>query len=460
MSGTRLISPFSLRIDCQRNVEREHAPPASLIPRESLCMSRIVITTFGSLGDLHPYLAVACGLQRRGHQVVLGTSPCYQQKIESLGLEFHPIRPDSDWLADPDKVRRMSHPRWGLLRVGREWLLPALRESYEDTLAVAAGADLLVAMQAAYATRLVAEKLGRPWVSAVHIPLGFFSAWDPPVMDIAPGLSRMLRPLGPVFWKPLLGASKRATRFLARPWDRLRSEIGLSSATEANPLSDSHSPLLVLALFSPLLADKQPDWPAQSVVAGFPFEADNLSECLPLELDSFLSAGPPPIVFTLGSAVSSIAGDFFKHSLNCAKLMGRRAVMVIGRGFQKDSLTLPEGMMAVEYAPFGTLFPRVAAVVHHGGVGTIGLAMRAGCPMLLVPRAWDQPDNSQRAVRLGIARPLPFRRYTAERAATELRLLLDEPAYSRRAAEIRQEVEKEDGVRVACDELERVLRAF
>jgi len=78
-------------------------------------MSKLVITTAGSLGDLHPYVAIALGLRKRGHEAVVGTSPCYRQKIESLGLGFHPIRPDSDWLTDPLNVRRLSHPRWGLL---------------------------------------------------------------------------------------------------------------------------------------------------------------------------------------------------------------------------------------------------------------------------------------------------------------------------------------------------------
>ena len=109
-------------------------------------MSRIVLTTSGSLGDLYPYIAVALGLQDRGHQVVLATNRCYQKKIESLGLGFHAVRPDCDWLSDRDKVRRFSHPRLGLLRVGREWLMPAVRDSYEDTLAAVEGADLLVSM--------------------------------------------------------------------------------------------------------------------------------------------------------------------------------------------------------------------------------------------------------------------------------------------------------------------------
>jgi len=210
--------------------------------------------------------------------------------------------------------------------------MPALRESYEDTLAAAEGADLLVGMLASYATRLVAEKTGIPWVSAVHIPMGFFSIYDPPLMDVAPVLSKMLRFLGPTMWGPLFWFGKRASRFMARPWYHLRSEIGLPPTTEGNPLADSQSPLLVLALFSKLLSDKQPDWPRQTVITGFPFYDSDGQEGLPSSLDRFLNEGPPPIVFTLGTAVSRNGAEFFEQSLNCVKLLNRRAVLIVGKG--------------------------------------------------------------------------------------------------------------------------------
>ncbi len=114
-------------------------------------------------------------------------------------------------------------------------------------------------------------------------------------------------------------------------------------------------------------------------------------------------------------------------------------------------------MAAFDYAPFSELFPRAAAIVHHGGIGTTGLAMRSGRPMLVMPCAWDQPDNAERAARLGVARTIPRRRYTAARAAAELRRLLDDPAYARRASEVGEQVRQEDGVRVACDALSEVL---
>ncbi|MHB0960529.1 MAG: glycosyltransferase [Pirellulaceae bacterium] len=422
-------------------------------------MSRIVITTWGSLGDLHPYLAIALGLQRRGHEVVVATNLRHQQTIQSVGLGFHAVRPDSDWLSDPDKVRRMSHPRWGLLRVGRELLMPALRESYDDTMAASEGADLLVAMLATYATRLVAEKRAIPWVSAVHVPLGFFSACDPSVLEFAPSLSKNLRFLGRAFWGPLFWCCKRASRYMAKPWYRLRSEIGLSPTKEGNPLADSHSPLLVLALFSKLLADKQTDWPPQTVITGFPFYDTDGDAGMPPQLARFLDDGPPPIVFTLGSAISMNAGSFYDTSLASAKLMNHRAVLIVGKNHRHLPDPSPAEGIAVEYAPFARVFSRAAAIVHHGGVGTTGLAMRSGRPMLVVPHAWDQPDNGERVVRLGIARTLSKGRYTPRRAAAELSRLLGNPAYSQRASEVAAQIRRENGVETACDALEALLQS-
>lgn len=416
---------------------------------------RIVITTVGSLGDLHPYIAIAKGLQARGHEAVVATSQCHRQKVEASGIGFRAIRPDSAWVDNPDAMRRFSDIRWGLVRVGREWILPALRETYQDILLAAARADLLVSHPlAAYATRLVAEKTGIPWASTMPVPLGFFSAHDLSVPSIAPFFGNELRCLGPKILGSLLWCGKRATRFLARPWYRLRSAIGLPPTKEGNPLADSHSPLLVLALFSKILADKQPDWPAQTVITGFPLYDGKAG--LPPALARFLDNCAAPIVFTLGSAVATNPGAFYEHSVAATKLLGRRAILVL-RDAHSRLPALPDGVVAFDYAPFSELFPRAAAIVHHGGIGTTGLAMRAGRPMLVMPCAWDQPDHAQRVTHLGIARSVSRNRYTPDRVATELRLL-DNPGYLQRASQVGEQLRKEDGVGSACDALERLLR--
>jgi UDP:flavonoid glycosyltransferase YjiC (YdhE family) len=291
----------------------------------------------------------------------------------------------------------------------------------------------------------------------MHIPTLFASAYDPPLLPGFPGLSKKLRFLGPSFWGPLVRITKWGSRLLAKPWHRLRREIGLTPVKGVNPLTDWHSPLLHLAAFSKRLVDKQPDWPAQTVVTGFPWFDHDAGTGLPAALAQFLDGGPSPIVFTLGTAMATDAGPFFESSARAARLLGRRAVLIL-KDPRNRLPTLPEGVAAFDYAPFAELFPRAAAIVHHGGIGTTGLAMRSGRPMLVMPCAWDQPDNAERVARLGICRTIPRQRYTPARVAAELRRLLGDPAYERRAAQVGEQVRQEDGVRVACDVLEEVLQ--
>jgi UDP:flavonoid glycosyltransferase YjiC (YdhE family) len=444
MDAGRSIRAFQIR--------RMKQEPATKSPKR-----RIVLTALGSMGDLHPFMAIGLGLQARGHEAIVASGECYRQKIEAAGLGFRPIRPDCTFVTDPIVSQRIMHPRLGLLRVGRELILPALRETYDDTLAAAEGADLLVSHPlAAFSTRLVAEKTGIRWASTMLVPLGFFSAHDRTVLPLAPVLFEKLRFLGPAFLGSALRLSMRATRFVARPWYRLRAELDLPPTDEPNPLGNSHSPLLVLAPFSKQLADKQPDWPRQTVVSGFPLYDGDAGAGLPAELARFLDEGPPPIVFTLGSAVSADAGPYFEHSAAAAKLLGRRAVLIL-KNSENRPAALPEGVVAFDYVRFSAIFPRAAAIVHHGGIGTTGLAMRAGRPMLVMPCAWDQPDHAARVARLGIARLISRRRYAPARVAAELRRLLDDPSYAERASQIGEQVRQENGVEAACDALELLL---
>jgi UDP:flavonoid glycosyltransferase YjiC (YdhE family) len=418
---------------------------------------RIVLATFGSLGDLHPYIAIALGLQARGHEALIATSAFYRQKIETLGIGFRAVRPDHpDLQADPDLLGRLMDRRKGTECVIREMIMPVLRESYEDTLLAAQGVDLLVSHPLTFAARLVAEKNGIPWASSLLQPIGFMSAYDPPVLPPAPFLAK-LRFLGSTFHRALFRFGKWQIRAWCEPWQQLRTELGLQRTTDSPLFEGQHSPELVLALFSKFLATKQPDWPTPAVVTGFPFYDHDGAEGLSPELIRFLDEGPPPIVFTLGSSAVLDAGQFYEHSAAVAKLLGRRAVLLVGKDPGNRPNALSDGVVAFDYAPFSELFPRAAAIVHQGGIGTIGQAMRAGRPMLVMPYAHDQPDNAARVVRHGIAQTISRAQYTPTRAAVQLKQLLENPAYAQRASEVGSQVRKEDGVRSACEALEKLL---
>jgi rhamnosyltransferase subunit B len=418
---------------------------------------RIVLTVFGTLGDLHPFLAIALGLKTRGHQVIVASYGRYREQVESLGLGFHAVRPDlySQAESDPALARQVMDQRRGLETVIRR-LMAQLHDSFDDLSEAARGADLLVSHAMTFGTRLVAELQGIRWASMLMAPCGFLSAYDPPVIGEAPYLAP-LRSLGPGFHRPLFWLMRRVIRSWGEPWHRLRSELGLPPAGEP-VLDGQHSPELVLAHFSPLLGAPQPDWPPQTRLTGFPFFERPGDSRLDPDLETFLNDGPAPIVFSLGSSAVLDPGPFYAESIAAAKSMGRRAVLLVGsdaRGLPTGSL--PEGVAAFAYAPFSELFPRSAAIVHQGGIGTVGQAMRAGLPMLIVPHAFDQPDNAARAARLGVARVIPRRRYTAPRAAAELLRLLEGHDYAVRADEVRRRVHNEDGVGSACDALEDLM---
>jgi UDP:flavonoid glycosyltransferase YjiC (YdhE family) len=217
-----------------------------------------------------------------------------------------------------------------------------------------------------------------------------------------------------------------------------------------------HSPQLVLALFSKVFARPQPDWPPQSEVTGFCFYDGHRDTQISPELIDFLDKGAPPIVFTLGSSAVWVARDFFHESIEAARSLGRRAVLLVGdeRNLPR---ALPEGIIAVDYVPYQSLMPRACAVVHHGGVGTTSQGLLAGVPTLIVPFAFDQSDNAEHARKVGTSRTLYRNQYRAPRVANELHELLSRPAYTRRALEVRQKLQQEDGAGRAADLIEQVL---
>jgi len=219
-----------------------------------------------------------------------------------------------------------------------------------------------------------------------------------------------------------------------------------------------HSPSLSLAMFSEVLGAPQPDWPASAAQSGFAYFDQGPQPGFPPELEEFLDAGSPPIVFTLGTAAVFSAGDFYRQSIAAAQRLGRRAVLLIGRDpANQIAEPLPEGIIAVQYAPYSRVFPRAAAIVHQGGIGTTAQALRSGRPMLVMPHAFDQPDNADRVVRLGVGLTIPKSKYNADRAGRALGRLLNEPSFARKAAIVGERLQKEDGATVACDLLIRTF---
>jgi len=315
-------------------------------------------------------------------------------------------------------------------------------------------ADLLLTHPISFAGPLVAQKTAIPWVSSVLAPASFFSAYDPPMPPFWSWM-RHVDVFGPRFVRAFYDQLKKA--YNNKQYEGFRQELGLPY--RGNPVFEGqHSPTLILALFSTLFAQPQPDWPPQARVTGYAFYDGGQERPMPDELEKFLSAGEPPIVFTLGSSAVWVARDFYNESIAAAKALGVRAILLIGDERNRLDNALPAGIVAVDYAPFQTLLPRARALVHHGGVGTTSQGLRAGVPMLIVPFAFDQPDNANHAARLGSSRIIPRHKYKATRVAADLKLLLSNSQYATHAKTVGERLRAENGPAVAAGLIEEVLR--
>jgi UDP:flavonoid glycosyltransferase YjiC (YdhE family) len=447
-------------LDC----ERHHWAEVRLGPSQGQVNSarntrlpgrRILFATIGSLGDIHPCIALGLELKERGHLVTIATTEHYRNKIVKLGFNFHPLRPAWDPTSG-ELVGRCNDLKRGPEVLIRELILPHLNDTYDDLVDAARNTDLMLAGELNYAAPIAAEKLASPWASIILSPISFFSSYDPSLLVNAPFLIH-LRNSGPLLNRLVLQLSRAMTNHWWKPVRSLRKREGLHS--DCNPLlGDKFSPHLTLALFSRHFAAAQPDWPEHTIQPGFVFFDDSEKDPATNEaLEQFLEADAvdAPIVFTQGSTATHHPGDFHDVNAGAARRLGKRAVLV---GARDRPTLLDAGTLALPYVPYSSIFPRASVIVHQGGSGTTGQALRAGKPMLIVPYGWDQPDNALRIERLGAGLHLPRTSYTEQGASEALRRLLREPRYAARSAEIGSRIRAETSVAQARDAIETLLQ--
>ena len=413
---------------------------------------RVLLTTIGSFGDLNPYIGLGLALKRRGHHPVLAVANAYRPHVEAAGLECRPVGPHGDpW--DHKLVERIMHPLRGAEFLVCDLLMPTIGEAYDDLFAATTDVDAIVSHPLTFTAPLVAAKRGLPWAASVLFPMSFFSLADPPQVVANPLVAGVHRRWpGVMRWGIPLG------KIVSRSWgdqvQALRQKLGLPRG--GHPLYEGQfSPHLNLALFSRVLAEPQPDWPAQTTVTGA-ITYDAVHGGLPADLAAFLDDGPPPVVFTLGSAAVSHhrAPRFYEVSAAAAIALGLRAVLLVGRAPENRPAVQSRDVFVAEWAPHSELFPRAAAVVHQGGAGTLHSALAAGRPMIVVPFAHDQPDNAARVERLGVARTIYPQQYTASRVKRTLTSLLADEAAKTAASAIGAKVRAERGGDNAVDALD------
>lgn len=374
---------------------------------------RILISTAGSHGDVLPFIALAREFNARGHDVILYANPFFERYAAQAGISFVPVGSieayhilfNEQAQHDPRKAFAQAAKHIADVCPDYYWAMKA---------DVIPGQTIVIGNSLLFAARLLQETDNVPCATVHLAPSVFQSDLRPArltpiwINETSPALLKRL-----AWWS--LDRFFYAPHFAA-PLNRFRAELDLPPV-ERIFSGWIHGADIVLGLFPGWFAAPQADWPAVTLT-GFPLYDHGEAVALSPALEAFLGAGPAPVVFSAGTATAT-AADFFKTSMHACRLAGVRAVFLSHFAHQIPA-SLPDNILAVEYAPFSALLPRAAAFVHHGGIGTTSQALRAGVPQLIRPVAFDQFDNAQRAVRLGVAKELLPNQYTARAAAAAL----------------------------------------
>ena len=423
--------------------------------------SKVLILTYGTRGDVEPFIALAQGLSARGHEVTLCTAARFGPWIEDLGVPFMPMSDASLDLMDTPDGKRMLEGASG--RLGRIAAAVRLARKSGPINAVLnrdawlaarqCAPDLIIFHPKVMAAPHIAEALRVPAIMGLLQPMIVPTAAFPPT-----GLPELPIPFYNRLAYRLVRASYAAFR---KSMNSFRTEdLGLA------PLSRGQDVLRppgaditkILHAISPHVLPRPEDWPSSAIITGYWFldTADRYAP--PDDLAHFLASGPPPVYVGFGSMVSEDARSLLQVTTEALNEAGARGV--IGSGWAGLQADTGEDILIIPPVPHEWLFPKMAAVVHHGGAGTTAQGFRAGVPCVICPFIGDQPGWARKAVALGVgATPVPRRALTAHRLAQSIRMAMTDPDLRRNAEILARDLHEEDGVARAVAEIEECLPA-
>jgi len=436
---------------------------------------RITILTVGSQGDVQPYIALGIGMQDAGHDVYIATQPVYHALIRSHGLT--PVSVGSDprevFAGEEGQARLESirDPIRFMNRFARAFcpFIHSLRLRMERLLAdswiACQGTEAIICSPTAKAGYHIAEKLGVPCFMAPLQPQSRTRAF--PSLLVPAGLR-------------LGGTFNRLTHILFEQffWQLFRQQfnqwreetLGLSPLTRISPYSrqknkwqlQQQSPLKrqlpFLYGYSPFVVPKPSDWPDWLCVTGYWFLSSPPDWQPPADLIDFLAEGPPPVYIGFGSVIDKNSKKVTEMAMEALIRTGQRGILQAGWTGLGEA-DLPDDVIRIEASPHDWLFPQMAAVVHHGGAGTVAAGLRAGVPSIITPAMADQPFWGQRVAALGVGpHPIPYRHLSVERLAAAIRIATSDRRIQERAAALGQRIRAEEGVAKAVEVFHHHLR--
>jgi len=419
---------------------------------------RIAIIALGSRGDVQPYIALGQGLQAAGHVVRLVTHENFDTLVMAHGLEFWSVRGNVQEIIESPEMRALLE-KGNFLAIRAHTAKAAQRAAVQwaqDGLAACQGMELLVAgIGGLYVGLALAEKLDIPLLQAYMVPFTPTTAFPGALLPQSPprlggALNRLSHQLTQqMMWQGFRGADQRVRQDV----------LDLPATPFFGPYNSTRlRDTPVLYGFSPSILPKPADWDAQTYVTGYWFLESAADWTPPPDLVNFLEAGPLPVYIGFGSMGSRKPEETADLALQALARTGQRAILLAGWGGLSKA-TLPASVFMVDTIPHGWLFPRVAAVVHHGGAGTTAAGIAAGVPSIIIPFFGDQFFWGQRVAALGVGpTPIPRPQLTVERLAQALQRAVTDQSMRQRAAVLGAQVQAEDGIARAVAIIETIKK--
>jgi UDP:flavonoid glycosyltransferase YjiC (YdhE family) len=421
---------------------------------------RITITTIGSRGDVQPYIALGSGLQAAGHTVCVATHARFETLTTGAGLNFAPVAGDPRTVAfNSDSGKDESGKNLNALRFTRD-LLRLLEVSQCELLrgvwSACQNADMVIAspLGMAFAFHAV-DKLGIPVVRAFYDPASptrhYSAAFVPDTFRLGGRLNLWTHYLSrQLLWLMMQSSANKMRRdVLNLPPLSARDPFGTMDR-QAWPL---------LYAYSPRVVPRPPDWGNWIHVTGYWFLKRPADWSPPEDLVEFPESGPPPVYVGFGSMPNANPEESTNLVIDALTKAGQRGVLLTGwNGLSRTNV--PDDFYVIDEVPHDWLFPRMAAVVHHGGAGTTAEGLRAGVPSLIIPFLVDQPYWGRRVHALGVGpRPILRERLTTDSLARAIHTAVRDPDMGRRARALGRQIRSEDGVARAVDLLDTYFAA-
>jgi sterol 3beta-glucosyltransferase len=412
----------------------------------------ISLLTIGAMGDTQPFVSLAARFKQQGHSVKLAARPDFASLAASYEIEFVPLGNPYKSLLRSEEVATAIGSGNMLKMLIKQASDSRQRKAFFDGLDTEAmraveGAEAIIYKSSWIPFYSIAEKLGVPSAAAMFMPLTRTSSF--PSFLIGGGKDRG-RTINSLIWR----ITEQFIWQVSRNFDnKMRGELlGLPRLPFWGPSARQLERTPLFYAYSPNVIPRPADWPDRIHVTGFWFSDPPPGWTPPSDLVAFLESGPPPVYVGFGSMPSGSAEDTLKLILKALELSHHRGILLSGWAGIGEERKLPEYAFSVQSVPHSWLFPRMSAVVHHGGAGTTGAGLRAGVPSIVTPFVADQPNWARRIEALGVGpRAIPFRELTADLLANAIHQTTLDTAMRRRAAEIGEQIRSEDGIGTTVD---------